>query len=78
MSQAYIIFVSYEELKIIVKDLLDIYADFKLAFLKEVTDIKWIESTWFVSVDLLSSTNDVPSRWPSSLSTAVGCHWRGQ
>lgn len=30
------IFVSYDELKIILKDLLAIYEDFKIAFLKEV------------------------------------------
>jgi hypothetical protein len=34
------VFVNYDELKIILKDLLDIYADFKVAFLKEVADTK--------------------------------------
>jgi hypothetical protein len=34
------IFVDYEELKVIVKDLLDIYQDFKVAFLKEIADIR--------------------------------------
>jgi hypothetical protein len=33
------IFVDYEELKVIVKDLLDIYEDFKVAYLKEIADI---------------------------------------
>ena len=32
------IFVDYEEMKIIVKDLLDIYSDFKVAFLKEAAN----------------------------------------